>query len=100
MVAKYKPSSNYAKTTQNRKYLELYVPPFTAQSLSEETRKIIIENKYDRRPDKLAYDLYGNSRVWWLFAHYNREVLKDPVNDFRSGLEIVIPKKYRVPGAR
>jgi hypothetical protein len=46
----------------------------------------------------LANDLYGNSRVWWVFAHYNREELKDPLNDFRAGMTIIVPKKFKVSG--
>jgi hypothetical protein len=100
MASNYKSSSNYASTALNKKYLEVYKPPLTRDTLSDETRTIEIPNKYDRRPDLLAHDLYGNNRVWWLFAHYNREVLKDPLNDFRAGLHIVVPKKFRIPGTR
>jgi hypothetical protein len=41
----------------------------------------------------LAYDLYGESSLWWVFAQRNPNVLKDPVFDFRSGVQIYIPKK-------
>jgi hypothetical protein len=94
MAVKYNNTSNYSKTSLNKKYLSI----LTRETLSTETKSIQIESKYDRRPDLLANDLYGNSRVWWVFAHYNREKLKDPLNDFRAGMTIIVPKKFKVSG--
>tara|TARA_Y100000389_G_scaffold197134_1_gene231155 strand:- start:789 stop:1094 length:306 start_codon:yes stop_codon:yes gene_type:complete len=96
---KYKDSSNYSQTKMNSKYLELYDPNITLDTLSDDTREIIINSKYHKRPDLMAHDMYGNSRVWWLFAHYNRKVLKDPLHDFIAGTKIVIPIKYRPGGS-
>ena len=98
MSVKYNKTSNYNKTSMNKKYLNVYNPVLTRETLSSETKTIKIQNKYDRRPDLLANDLYGNSRVWWVFAHYNREELKDPLNDFRAGMTIIVPKNFRVSG--
>ena len=98
MAVKYSNSSNYSNTSMNKKYLNVYNPRLTLNNLSDNTRAIQIESKYDRRPDLLANDLYGNSKVWWIFAHYNREDLKDPLNDFRAGMTIVVPKNFRVSG--
>lgn len=47
---------------------------------------------YNTRPDLLAYDLYNDSRLWWVFANRNPNVLKDPLFDFVSGLKIYLPK--------
>jgi hypothetical protein len=98
MAVKYNNASNYNKTSMNKKYLNVYNPPLTRETLSIETKTIKIQSKYDRRPDLLANDLFGNSKVWWVFAHYNREKLKDPVFDFRAGMTIVVPKNFRVSG--
>lgn len=94
MVAKYKSTSNYSNTKQNFKNLELYEPKLTLNNLSSITREITIENKFDRRPDLMAYELYKDSNLWWVLVHYNRDLLKDPINDFRAGLTIVVPEKY------
>jgi hypothetical protein len=51
-----------------------------------------IQSQYLYRPDLLAYDLYGTSKLWWVFAQRNMDVLKDPVFDFRPGIEIYLPK--------
>lgn len=53
----------------------------------------IIEPPFKYRPDLLAYDLYGDSKLWWVFVHRNREVLKDPVFDFVPGVVIRCPRK-------
>ena len=46
---------------------------------------------YEYRPDLLAYDLYQDSRLWWVFAQRNPNKLKDPLFDFVSGAGIYIP---------
>jgi hypothetical protein len=51
-----------------------------------------IEPQYTYRPDLLAYDLYDNYKLWWVFAQRNMNVLKDPVYDFTAGTEIYLPK--------
>ena len=52
-----------------------------------------IESKYDRRPDLLAHNLYGNTRLWWVFARRNMNELKDPIKDFKAGTVIRIPNR-------
>lgn len=99
-MATYKENSNYFNTSMNRKYLDIYEPQLTRESLNAETMTMTLESKYDRRPDLLAYDLYGNSNLWWVIAHYNREVLKDPLNDFVAGITLEVPKTFRNPGSR
>jgi len=47
---------------------------------------------YQYRPDLLAYDLYSNSMLWWVFAMRNPNMLKDPYFDFVSGTSIYLPK--------
>ena len=95
----YKQNSNYANTTLNRKYLELYNPILTEDTLDDQQRFLIIQQKYDRRPDLLAHDLYGNSRFWWIFVHYNRNTIKDPIMDFTSGKKIRVPVTLNLSGS-
>lgn len=49
---------------------------------------------YQNKPDKLAHELYGNARLWWVFAEFNPDTLRDPIVDFVSGLEIQIPTNF------
>jgi hypothetical protein len=52
-----------------------------------------IEPKYDQRPDLLAFDMYGTTRLWWVFALRNVDTIKDPLRDFKQGLSILLPSK-------
>lgn len=47
---------------------------------------------YQYRPDLLAYDLYGDPRLWWVFAARNPNKLgPDPYFNFVGGIGIYIP---------
>ena len=66
-MATYTKSSPYNNTRQNKLYLELLsIRPVPAES---DDFKYVIENQYRHRPDLLAYDLYGNPKLWWVFVH-------------------------------
>lgn len=54
--------------------------------------KITITQAYEHRPDLLAYDLYGDASLWWVFAMRNPNVLKNPIADFFAGQMILLPK--------
>lgn len=48
---------------------------------------------YQYRPDLLAYDMYGDAKLWWVFAARNPNVLgEDPYFNFVAGIGIFIPK--------
>ena len=51
-----------------------------------------ITTAYEYRPDLLAYDTYGDGRLWWVFAQRNPNRLKDPYFDFVTGVGIYIPR--------
>jgi hypothetical protein len=50
-----------------------------------------IDPAYDLRPDLLAYDMYKNSDLWWVFAVRNPDVLIDPLYNFSTGTIIYVP---------
>ena len=52
-----------------------------------------IDAVYAYRPDLLAFDLYGDSALWWVFRARNPNVIDDPIFDFQAGVSIMIPKK-------
>lgn len=58
-----------------------------------------LEPQYAHRPDLLAYDLYGSSRLWWVFTQRNMDKIQDPIYDFVAGIEIYIPKKSKLFGS-
>ena len=51
---------------------------------------ITLSSVYHQRPDLLAFDLYGDTRLWWIFAMRNPDVLEDAIFDFTSGTQIYI----------
>lgn len=90
-MATYSKSSPYANTVENSLYLELLeIRPVPAES---DDFQYTIENQYKYRPDLLAYDLYGDAALWWIFTQRNMDVIKDPIFDFEPGVTIYCPKK-------
>lgn len=55
-----------------------------------------IEPQYTHRPDLLAYDLYKDNSLAWIFIQRNLNVLEDPIYDFVAGTQIYIPSPERV----
>ena len=47
---------------------------------------------YQYRPDLLAYDLYSDVNLWWVFAVRNKDTMRDPVFDLVAGTKIYLPK--------
>ena len=91
MAITYSKSSPYNNTRQNTLYLELLsIRPVPAE---KDDFKYVIENQYRHRPDLLAYDLYGNPKLWWVFVQRNMSVIKDPIYDFEPGTTIYLPKR-------
>jgi hypothetical protein len=86
----YSSSSPYFKTPKNIDgYLDILVArPFP---WLETDALITINLTYQHRPDLLAYDLYGDSRLWWVFAQRNPDSLINPLLDFVVGKSIRIP---------
>lgn len=90
-MATYSKSSPYSTTKENNLYLELLnIRPVPAEA---DDYVYTIESQYTNRPDLLAYDLYGDAKLWWVFTQRNMEVIKDPIFDFQPGTRIYIPKK-------
>jgi len=91
-MAIYDSSSHYSKTKQNRFYLDLLVPrPVPSE---KDDFVYTIESQYNHRPDLLAFDLYGDAKLWWVFAEFNPDELNDPIVDFTSGKTIVVPTRF------
>ena len=93
-MAIYAKSSPWAFTPQNNLYLELLeIRPVPAET---DDFAYIIEPQYRHRPDLLAYDVYGDSKLWWVFVQRNMSVLKDPIYDFVPGKQIFLPKQQNL----
>lgn len=63
---------------------------------SETDILMTITPEFHLRPDLLAYELYGNPNLFWIFATLNMDSIIDPINDFVAGKTIFLPKKGSV----
>lgn len=82
---------SFIRSTELRdsRFLDVNRLPQVPRSLEDE--EYTIEPMYENRPDLLAYNVYGNSRVWWVIVMRNLDVIKDPLRDFRAGITIQLP---------
>ena len=89
-MAVYSSSSPYYGTPDTGAYLDI----MTFRNIPNDTTDVKFEvtAKYVYRPDLLAYDLYANSGLWWVFAVRNKDVIKDPIYDMTAGQMIYLPK--------
>lgn len=92
----YKNTSHLRATPIVNGYTDLYQKPLIPNF--QKTEKLTITQKYVRRPDLLAYDLYGEARFWWLFALYNKNLIVDPINDMTLNKTILVPTRDFVAG--
>jgi hypothetical protein len=86
----YNSNSPYYTTPVVNDYLDVIdfrdIPSFSDDILFE------ITSTYQYRPDLLAYDLYKDQKLWWVFAVRNKDIIKDPVFDMLAGRRIYLPK--------
>lgn len=89
-MATYTRVSPWADTPIENNYLQT----LRIRSVSSEPDDYLytIEPQYTHRPDLLAYDLYQDPKLWWVFIQRNLNVLQDPIFDFVAGTKIYIPK--------
>ena len=88
-MATYSKTSPYYKTGVFDKFLDVMVNRDVPSNSSDAA--IVISAAYHQRPDLLAYDLYDDARLWWIFAVRNPNTLEDPVFDFTTGTVIYVP---------
>jgi hypothetical protein len=86
----YSKTSPYFKTNIVNGYLD--VMSFRDLPIERDDIAFTVTATYENRPDLLAYDLYKDEKLWWVFAVRNKRVIKDPVFDFKAGTKIYLPK--------
>jgi hypothetical protein len=91
MATTYSKTSPYYGTAKYGNFLDV-MSPRSFPALSTDV-KYIIDRVYKNRPDMLAYDLYGDAALWWVFAIRNPNTIKNPIGDFVPGVMIRIPTK-------
>ena len=87
----YRQESFYSSTAYREFYLDIWPGENYINSDGEKLQEI--PTKFHRRPDLMAYELYGNPNYWWVFAVRNKNKLIDPVEDFKAGLSIYVPSR-------
>lgn len=89
-MAEYLTSSPYFMTDNFGEFLDT----LNYRSIPKEVDDILytIKSQHALRPDLLAYDLYGDANLWWVFAVRNPNTIEDPIFDFQAGVTIYLPK--------
>jgi hypothetical protein len=89
-MSKYSATSPYFTTPYAQFYLDNMVNrPFPKEN---DDNVITLNQTYQYRPDLLAYDLYQEPNLWWVFYQRNPNTLTAPPWDFEAGKMIYIPK--------
>ena len=90
MAGQYSSTSPYFLTGYSQFFLDVMVN----RPIPKATDDILftINTTFQYRPDLLAYDLYADSGLWWVFYQRNPNTLTKPPFDFKAGTSIYLPK--------
>ena len=88
-MADYTPTSPYFTTTYTQFYLDIMENRPIIRSPDDQI--FTINQTYQYRPDLLAFDLYGDPGLWWVFYQRNPNTLTAPPWDFAADVQIFIP---------
>jgi len=89
-MATYDSTSPYFETGYTQFFLDVMVNrPIPKE---EDDLNFTINLTYQYRPDLLAFDLYDNASLWWVFYQRNPNTLQAPPLDFTVGTKIFLPK--------
>jgi hypothetical protein len=90
MAIAYDSTSPYFETGYSQFFLDSMVNrPIPKQ---DDDLSFTINRTYQYRPDLLAYDLYQNAALWWVFYQRNPNTLTAPPLDFAVDVQIFLPK--------
>lgn len=89
-MTQYNKTSPYFSTSIENNYLD--VIDFRDIPAQADDVVFTVTKNYEYRPDLLAFDLYNDVSLWWVFAVRNKSILKDPVFDMVAGKKIYLPK--------
>jgi hypothetical protein len=90
-MASYSSLSPYYSTSQSNGYLDVA----NMRTVPAEADDVVytLTKTYEHRPDLLAYDVYGDVGLWWVFAARNPNTIQDPIFDMIAGTQIFLPKE-------
>lgn len=89
-MATYDSTSPYFSTG----YSQFFLDVMQNRPIPKENDDVMfrINQTYQYRPDLLAYDLYDNAGLWWVFYQRNPNTLTKPPLDFKVDTRIYLPK--------
>jgi len=88
-MATYATTSPYYGTPNWGPFLDVWASKTIIPDVTDALYQI--DPTYNHRPDLLAYDLYKDTNLWWVFAVRNPDTLTDPLMSFRTGTIIYVP---------
>jgi hypothetical protein len=97
MAATYSTTSPYYNTGTWGPFLDIWQGVTIPADVGD--ARYQIDPPYNLRPDLLAYDMYQDSNLWWVFAVRNPDVIIDPVFSFVAPNIIYVPPKSVVYSA-
>jgi hypothetical protein len=81
---------SYLKDTA---FSNFYLDTASLPSLADSGGDMIeVPMECNNRIDLFSYKVYGSSRLWWIIALANADVIRDPIWDFRSGITVLVPR--------
>jgi len=89
MATVYSRTSLYSGTQSWGPFLDIWAGKTIPADITDAVYQI--DHQYNLRPDMLAYDLYQDSNLWWVFAVRNPNIITDPLLSFVTGTIIYIP---------
>jgi len=89
-MSMYDRKSYLADTTFNKFYLDVAQIP-SVQNMTG--RQVVVPPECQHRIDLFSYQQYGTSRLWWVIALANADVIKDPLWDFVAGTTVLVPDR-------
>ncbi len=97
MTIAYDSTSPYFETGYSQFFLDSMVNrPIPKE---DDDLSFTINRTYQYRPDLLAYDLYQNAALWWVFYQRNPNTLTAPPLDFAVDVQIYLPKMTTLKSA-
>lgn len=90
MAGNYSATSPYYQTGYSQFFLDTMVNRPIPKSADDIL--FTINTTFQYRPDLLAFDLYGDAGLWWVFYQRNPNTLTAPPTDFSAGTIIYLPK--------
>jgi hypothetical protein len=93
MQGKSKPIYDNRSFLKNTEFKNFYLGTSKLPKLSSTVGdRVQVPPECENRIDLFSYQQYGSSRLWWVIALANADIIKDPTWDFKSGMVVFVPR--------